>query len=245
VRWDPELDGGASATFTVLHDDGSGSVVRWSTKAPPKERPLWPPSLEVHDYDGDGVPELFSGLQYGGGAREWVRARAFVTFKNGRITPYSPASGLPIDHLEDVDHDGRPDLVVEYDVGHGHRCDLHIDGAGGPDLVTLVAHGLPDGTFSMSDAVARSELAKREKCTTAPAHIVTISPTIDGGEPPSIVEEDIVCARMWGTAKDVILNEVETVCAPYASQTSGCTGPCRYIEDVRQLARFDPPITLK
>jgi hypothetical protein len=200
---------------------------------------LWPPSLEVHDFDGDGDPELFTTLEYGAGASEWVVARLFVTYKNGRVTPYAPATGLPVARFEDVDKDGRPDLVLEYEVGHGHRCD--VEGSV-PQIVTLIAHTRADGTFSLSDAVARSELAKRFKCTGLPAHVVTLPADIDAGD--TISEKPIVCARLWGAKKDDVLAEIESVCAPWAAQTNTCHGPCRYIEDMQKLAQFDPPVTL-
>jgi hypothetical protein len=243
ARWDPDTDAAAySGAFTLLRESSSAGVVRWSVFAD-GSRPLWPASLDAYDFDHDGEPELIAALRTHAGARDPVFALGFVTFKSGRVEPYAPAIGMPIDRLEDIDHDGRPDLVLEYVVGRGHRCDWAVDGGGGPDIVTLVAHTLADGSFSLSDGVAQTQFAERYGCTRAPSGTVHVSDGGSGADAPSIVEASIVCARLWGVAADAVMGELDRVCAPYASQTRACRGPCRYVEDARQFARFEPPVT--
>jgi hypothetical protein len=243
ARWDPDADaGGYEGTYTLLRDGATAGVLRWSTRAG-GSHPLWPPSMDTYDFDHDGEPEFFSPLRYHAGARDPVMALGFVTLKGGRVELYAPAMRLPIDHLEDVDEDGRPDLVLEYVVGPGHRCDWHVDGGGGPDIVTLVAHTLTDGTFSLGDGVARTQLAARYGCSGAPVHAINLSDGGSGGEAPAIEEASIVCARVWGVPKEAVMGELDRVCGPYTSQTRACRGPCRYLEDARQFVRFEPPVT--
>jgi hypothetical protein len=237
VRRDMDVDAG-QGTFTALHAGKGAAAPRSSAPPDTARNATWPPSLEVYDFDGDGEPELFTALLMGGGAREWIVSRLFVTYKNGVVAPYARADGLPVDHFEDVDKDGRPDLVLEYEAGQSHLCD--VEGSV-PKMVTLVAHTLADGTFSLTDAVARGELAKRFACKGMPARVVQLPADADAGG--TIAETTIVCGRLFGAKKEDVVAEIDRVCAPYATETYNCRGPCRYVEDMHVLAKFDPPVT--
>jgi hypothetical protein len=85
------------------------------------------------------------------------------TVKQGRIVPYAPADGLGAVGVDDIDTDGRPDLLLDsQDALLGPGCDstegdfpqcmaqLHTSFR--PDQA---AHSLPDGSFSTTDAVAK------------------------------------------------------------------------------------------
>lgn len=117
-----------------------------------------PPQL--FDFDGDGVPELLLADTHGtitldadGATRHRAqRTSELLTYKRRVISRYAPALALRgvatngIAGMRDVDGDGRPDL------------ELTFHAAAPASVPRRVAHALPDGTFSETDAVARRAL---------------------------------------------------------------------------------------
>jgi hypothetical protein len=106
----------------------------------------------LFDYDGDGRSELLLPVRQfehssEGPRRLWV---LHVT-TDGRIVDFTPQLKTPI-WAEDVDGDGRPDLLLDPD-------DTVIEGSYPAHSSVLnqgwkLAHSLPDGTFSTTDSVA-------------------------------------------------------------------------------------------
>ena len=135
-------------------------------------------TILVSDYDGDGIPELYvrtdeEGVTGGHEAESWI-----LTARDGAIREYAPAKGFgTIGTPIDDDDDGRDDLPVSLGVDWLEpQCMRKAD----PHPADFLAHALPDGKFSTTDAVA-TEHVKRW-CPGMPARIATA--------------EDALCARL-------------------------------------------------
>jgi hypothetical protein len=150
------------------------------------------------------------------------------TFRSGKVSRFPGAPGQ-VRLVKDVDGDGRPDLLFP----GSFRGDWLWEGCAGVDVVAsvdddaagllFVAHSLPDGTFSTTDAVAREQL--RQRCQ-------------DLSDLGSVAHESdliraIPCARVRGvsTAKlrvqlDAACNRFEPRCCPHREprcpKSAGC-----------------------
>ena len=160
----------------------------------------------LFDYDGDGEPEIFvHATEYEkrpeAGGSEWAY---LYTFRDGAIVRYPPVanvdlSGTPVD----VDHDGRPDLFT--------HAGVFVQG-GPPDgcepqqyAARFLVHSLADGSFSITDGVAKAYARKR--CPAPPA-------AIDG-------LEDAACARLWASRPETLASERRRVAASCVETANG------------------------
>ena len=110
------------------------------------------------DYDGDGTPEVAVYESRFDHTRSPQVRLTLWTYQGGKVKPYPPSASLPAVGIRDVDEDGRPDLLLDTrdeelcdPPGPGLNC---IPGAHTSLRPDAIAHSLPDGTFSTSDAVA-------------------------------------------------------------------------------------------
>jgi len=150
------------------------------------------PGLErAFDWDGDGTPEVVLRVaRYVFEAPEPDTVTLY-TARGGGVRPYAPAQGFEhILSVEDVDADGRPDLVLPSPWRHCDRCGMMGVWHEGP---TLTAHALPDGTFSTRDDVARAWVMRQ--CERAPR----------GGPGDALDVIDVACARAWGQAPEAVV----------------------------------------
>jgi hypothetical protein len=145
--------------------------------------------------------------------------------------PYAPARGLRIDELHDVDGDGRPDAVVAIDLGGFKGCDFC---ASSSLEERFAAHALRDGTFSLTDEVAKQYV--RARCSSKPS-----PPFIRRGE---ISSQTIACARIWGVPRKALLARLHAECASHAHDAEQCQGPCRYLGMMEAMAALEPPTRL-
>src|SRR5581483_3662092 len=112
---------GVTGVAVAIYVDASGKKLEFPLKGPGRleKRSFSATDLDRvtitseqgFDYDGDGEDELIAvGTdQTKEGIKEllsWV-----LTVKNGAIQPYAAANNFPIARVEDIDRDGRPDLV--------------------------------------------------------------------------------------------------------------------------------------
>ncbi len=116
----------------------------------------------LFDFDGDGIAELALCLSAGGGNLddEYQWECKVLAWKNGRIQPYDgiPAGALLRD-IEDVDTDGRPDLLsmgpfeapCEIPKKNTLCVEPRIVGPSG-----FLYHALPDGKFTPTDEAAKA-----------------------------------------------------------------------------------------
>jgi hypothetical protein len=214
TRVDPDPDAGANAfgsTVTlhwdVLHVDARTGVVRRSetSRASIFDHDAQGESA-VSDLDGDGEEELVVPSKRGGDENPYREAGGIWTFKDGHVKRYAP--GLTFSRVEDVDSDGRVDLVTTapYQVDVDRGCLVVEESATGPPLLL---HTLPDGGFSTGDGVAKDFALRR--CPEPPAHLVlTPDGGLEGDFEPAF--ERIACARLWGKPDSEIREQVAAEC---------------------------------
>ncbi len=108
----------------------------------------------LFDYDGDGRSELLLPVRQYEHASEGPRRLWVLTVTDdGRIVEYAPQL-KSIVWAEDVDGDGRPDLMLDPDdtltnTDYPTHSSVVRDG-------WRLAHSLPNGSFSTTDSVASS-----------------------------------------------------------------------------------------
>ena len=187
-------------------------------------------SLSAFDYDGDDDPEI---VLEGNAADEGPDRHATEawTFHDGKIIPYAPLARVDILRVEDLDADGRPDLIgpgpysrVEAMSGIGVSYPI------APPILAL--HSLPGGTFSPSDTVARA--FGRTHCPSKPA--------LDFDERlfPEAVAEAVICARIWGATAADIRAAWEKICS---GADAGADMECQRWP--KELGAITPPFVLK
>lgn len=236
------LDAGTSVRQTILFAGADGARARLASTV---ENVEWPPALgrhvAVYDFDGDGVPEYFAILP--ANLRTLAPAsRSFVTFKKGVISPYPTGHGFVVDRVSDIDGDGRPDLHVSFELGKRKVC---APGEEGENKVELAAHGLRDGTFSLTDPAAMAFAARRCPAMPPPDAIFSASTDPSASDPRDLSRTYVACARLRGKSADAVVAELTAACASSADATKKCAGPCRHLPDAIAIARFTPPLQLK
>ncbi|WP_394823764.1 FG-GAP repeat domain-containing protein [Pendulispora albinea] len=153
----------------------------------------------VFDFDGDGQDEvLLTGSS-------WVRDGAsspygrMWTLKGGKkIEPYARAPEFG--SVEDIDDDGRPDLLTNgpYVLEASPTlaaCGVTERRIAGP---LLVLHSLPDGSFAAADDHAMAYAKKA--CPARPKSILT-SASGDAAAPGADSVDTVACARLWGMSE--------------------------------------------
>jgi hypothetical protein len=175
----------------------------------------------VADYDGDGHSEIFVGVhQWGSHHAECISNRIFSLTDGGGIEEMVvTAAGHYLAGVEDVDHDGLEDLLVDIFVADVVDCYGQTSRERG---LSLLAHALPDGSFSMTDEVARRYA--RARCPT----------------PPTTLAGEVECARLWGVSPERIQAEAarrEGECLGDFEGTNGPGSGCRQFQCTDQRAR--------
>ncbi|HEU4408261.1 MAG TPA: VCBS repeat-containing protein [Polyangiaceae bacterium] len=198
---------------------------------------LSPPAF--FDFDGDGEPEIFVRRQSHEHEGPSDEEGLLLTSRGGRVRPYP---GLPAKYnrLDDVDQDGRPDLVY---YPYAEERESPCSGFGyrwlGP---AFVAHSLPGGAFSTDDAFAR-DFARRS-CPARPK--AGAPPHDDGGDAAEAPPE--LCARIWGASEAESLALLKRQCKAPASPDLACQdspGVCFDFEDRAALLKAPPPFALR
>lgn len=152
-------------------------------------------SAIASDYDKDGVPEFWMRTAEDGVEGGHSEDGRLLHFDGRAVVPYVPASKLGlIGAPRDVDGDGLMDLPASLGItlGQGAECFGKSDWS----AAKLLAHALPDGTFSTNDAVAKS-FTSSSWCASAPSKVTT--------------PEQAFCARMWNRPRTL----VSSACTPW------------------------------
>ncbi|MEZ4296399.1 MAG: hypothetical protein R3B70_15615 [Polyangiaceae bacterium] len=202
--FDPDVTG-LSATIQVVYLDDEGkrlSITRSTggyTLAHYKAR-----TTRVFDIDSDGDAELLMcdviGIHSQVGPGFWavqdLEDCAIFQVEEGEVVASSMVEGLAITDFRDGDGDGRPDVLtktpldgLEMDTTY---CDLQECEAS--FTMELLAHGQPDGSFSLGDDGAATA---RQLCPKKP---VEIFPAGDKGAKFGDGVQNLVCAVLWGAA---------------------------------------------
>lgn len=179
------------------------------------------------DYDHDGVTELLvTSAAWGGGLSDDPKSEV-VTMKNDAIVAYPKTEGINVVKVQDVDHDGLPDLWT-----HAPFEEESSDGNGrrflrGP---RLLLHAQADGTFAYDHALGIAAL--RRGCPTAPRKVLEE----DDGEATLL---NTACARFYAVPTKQLIVELKRK----KTEASDTEGP-HWLEISRKWAALDAPIHL-
>lgn len=199
------------------------------TSSVPTAQADMPGNAETFDWDGDGVSELVIPLD-----SAYMGPRRILTSRGGEVREY-PVPVTPR-LLKDVDGDGHMDLLytAPFDGTVSMWEDHDVGTIDGPDSggFWLVAHALPDGRFSLDDAVARAQSIKA--CRSADL-------TFERGE--NDVAESIAtlstvrCGRLRGRSTE----DVETFIK------RACRGKKKCLNEklMHEWAKVTPPFVMK
>lgn len=191
----PPNAGAARAEYVSNGVVTKGSLIAWRSLG----------DVRGFDYDGDGEAEL---LVEGRSAERWaawldgLKVAPFgfalvLRADAGAIGPLASTAGMSALGFDDVDGDGRPDLVVT-PLLTGRDGDVSSWTFEGPKTV---AHSLPGGAFSTDDAVAAD--VRRRACaksaTLERAHAVELFAAA-------------VCARVHGAPVAEVVTRYERRC---------------------------------
>ena len=171
---------------------------------PPDALPFTPRTKEASlhltlltDYDGDGERELLRDHaelydEAGGGER----TIEMLTYKEARLSPYAPAAGIDIRKVEDIDGDGRLDIVS---AGPYARVTMH--GAFGEYRIApalFAWHSARNGTFSIDDP-ASIAFTKR-LCPSRP-DVTFAMDDLTNGDGDRV--QDVICEALWGGGRAI------------------------------------------
>jgi hypothetical protein len=232
----------ASGSFRAVHLDATGKRAEGLPHA--FEATEWRSfrfETLLFDYDGDGEPELLLKVDTTVHSGTGVARLEVLTGTGGAVRPYPPAASFAATSWEDVDGDGRPDLLfageppedIEEPTGDMNTSTFH-------DLL-LAAHSVDGGRFSASDGAA-ADFA-RSQCPAPPSTIVAMA---DGAvnEPESV--KNVHCARLWGVPTADLKAQIARDCVPPTDHGRGPRGPhtCSNIDLMMEWAAFVPPVSL-
>ncbi len=169
------------------------------------------------DWDGDGETEVFVTTRIGSTDAEEQSEGSILAWQGGKIAPFPAAADLPIDAVEDIDADGRPDLILR--TWKTRIADVGRPGTSPATSIRTAAHSLPDGTFSKKDAAAVAYVQKQ--CPTPPK--------LEGLAGGTLTDGDVIaCALFWA----VPVAKLDPLIAKGPAWT-------------RELAKEKPPFVLK
>jgi len=170
------------------------------------------------DVDGDGEPEVLVHRISSLGAES-----VLLTARNGVIREYTD---LPAGALDDVDGDGRMDVLTPGPYGRGL-------GSTAWSWITwehFVAHVGTDGVLRLDDAVAKAHLLKR--CPERPTRFW------EGDHGLSELGPQIVCARAWGVSAEAVSAQFGVECKKWGPPSAFCSPA------IALMVAIEPPLRL-
>jgi hypothetical protein len=189
--------------------------------------------IALSDYDGDGEPELLRTTDVRMHEDSPRHTSQVLSFKKGALSPYSKAPSQTITSAQDIDDDGRTDLVTR-----GPYAGVTMKNVHGADLPIappiFVLHSIKDGSFSSTDdaAMAFTKLA----CPSKPT--IDLTDAQDGNKLDDVAKL-VVCARVWGATEQEIVVAWKKACGGDAGNDPI---PCQPWP--KRLAAITPPFTL-
>lgn len=185
------------------------------------------------DLDGDGLEELFVWVGHDAYEATSVGEIVVMTVRDGGVIPYAPASvGVPIHAVEDVDADGRPDLVSCTPYCGTSPWGASPVPAGGPPNEY---RSLEDGTFSNTDPVVMSRV--REACPAFPTQFLPESAS-EEGYVDSITA--VSCARIHGASTEEIVGAIRQEHASGRCHDEGWSECAHLVEELVRHASLTP-----
>jgi hypothetical protein len=216
----PEIFADIEGATELGHNEGTGFA--WGIYS------MTTPNARYFDYDGDGVDELVLTVNLEGHESEPGSLVRIFTFKNGKIDELDIPTELAANELRDVDGDNRPDLILDSPFSTSIPCTLSAE-LHGP---ALIAHALPNGTFSINDSVALDYLKKQ--CPSKPTLKKVPTNNIDAYGKLLLQS---ACALFWGAAPSAVHKQI-------LSPPKG--EGCRYEDnDVEEWLNTKVPVTLQ
>lgn len=229
--------------WELVHVDPAGKEVRGDVRGTALRFGSLSETIAIdgaHDLDGDGVAELIFNRLYSNTDEEHSENRSVIRAKGGKIEPYPHTDKEIIRELKDVDGDGRMDLILQSPFHVEGPCGLDGQQFYGP---AVLAHTLPDGTFSRDDAVARAFV--REQCAGDPTRplLVFSSP----GTPDQWLDGDasvwnIACASFWGLSPELLQSRIQREFT--AGEKPDGAGDCVPLKMLQTLPEKAPPFLL-
>ncbi len=181
-------------------------------------------TLTASDLDNDRIPEAAVVAQSEdrgtGHAHQSVEV---YTAAGGAVRVFEPTRAMNLVGADDVDDDGRVDLFVPspYTWTEGTECGRSVI----HEPLTLLAHALPGGGFSTTDAVAARHL--RAVCPGPDAEPV---PPRGANDPAGL---GVICRRLWGMSPDEALAPLR--CARFRQEPSmACEHTTRRLPPLEQ-----------
>jgi hypothetical protein len=163
-------------------------------------------TVQFFDYDGDGSDEvILSSFEhhFEGEPRTLIQ---LWTARGGAVVPYQTGVPTPLTRVEDVDHDGRPDLVtLEVSVTIPSGASARETG---PDVVY---HSVAGGKFDGRDAVARAAFEK-----SCPPELRSFGAA--SGRDPETLAMRLICSRAAGMTREQVTAAAERLLADAAYQ---------------------------
>lgn len=185
------------------------------------------------DYDRDGRPEVAVFDTTYAHESDGENSGRLYTYDGRTVRPYGPAEGLAFERLEDIDHDGRPDLILPSPWTFSDNCGLNGVEHRGP---TLAAHSLADGRFARDDAMAAAYLA--EQCEGLRANLNSF-------DAEARLPHLIACARAFGREPSELIASVrrrpDAVGLPQVMQPASGGDACYSFEMAASRALIAPP----
>jgi hypothetical protein len=187
------------------------------------------------DWDGDGRAELyFEQVHAQEENNAWVSRgdRFWIFTARGGVREFNSAA-MHANRIEDMNGDGRPDMVLESPWITAGPCGISEVYYPGPEVLL---HSLPGGSFSSADSTAQGFLA--HQCRARPERVISAS-AIEKGEAAAYPPFLIGCARWWGRSAESIKEEIERTYPPQAD--GGGDLGCFPRKELLRAALIDPP----
>ncbi len=216
---DGELDG----TWSLSHRTADG--LRIAMPPQPLARVEDLRARMLSDYDGNGGAELLLNVERRGDCPG--EFGTLLTVQHDKIVPYPSTAALStIREAQDIDGDGRPDLLVRAEfVNHKALCDpddeLRFCLSVGPQLA-LVA--MPDGSFSANAPAAKQQAMRA--CPERPQAIVVRQADNPDAIDDTETASQAACAWIWGVPVAELERQLAAACTPVtaAVRSDHCQG---------------------
>lgn len=158
------------------------------------------------DFDHDGHSEAIATQQ---DATAPMNV-SILSARGNAIERYRPSVAFRnVAAVTDVDDDGQWDLLIDSDAAISPDHQRIPPDWRRTRARSFVAHGLRDGTFSLTDAVATEWL--RSQCPRAPDRLVTFEDSRNGPEIEAVVSgAAVTCARLHGVSAERLVQRIWT-----------------------------------